>query len=297
MIIEGVLRLGQYSSAPSGTEGALYYDTTENTTKIYSDSAWGDLGGSGEPGQLPAYTSTQRDVLSPAEGQQIYNTTENKVQVYGQDAWKTVHAKLALAATCSLDGDCDSAHCVDGYCCDTVCSGTVCQTCGSLSSNGVGNCGYVNNSSQDPRNTCTTASPPSANSCKSPNCNGTGYTCSYLNSGEQSQPVCKRCTGSSYDPVNIAQGSYDAEGTNTCTATHYRCDGSANCTNPTQAVCRLIATSDTTSCNARCSAWGYPGCLYRDGSSPFDCVTQTQTCSQLGAGCPQCACKCSAYVY
>ena len=50
LIIEGVLRLGQFTTAnaPSGTEGALYFDTTENTTKLYSDSAWSDLGGGGD---------------------------------------------------------------------------------------------------------------------------------------------------------------------------------------------------------------------------------------------------------
>ena len=32
---------------PSGTEGALYYNTTEKKTKIYSNAAWGDLGGGG----------------------------------------------------------------------------------------------------------------------------------------------------------------------------------------------------------------------------------------------------------
>ncbi len=48
LIIEGVLRLGQFTTAnaPSGTEGALYFDTTESTTKVYSNSAWEDLGGS-----------------------------------------------------------------------------------------------------------------------------------------------------------------------------------------------------------------------------------------------------------
>ena len=47
LIIEGVLRLGQFTTAnaPAGADGALYFDTTENTTKIYSNSAWGDLGG------------------------------------------------------------------------------------------------------------------------------------------------------------------------------------------------------------------------------------------------------------
>lgn len=232
LIIEGVLRLGQFATAPSGTEGALYYDTTEKKMKVYSDAAWSDLGGGAEPGQLPNYTTAQRDALSPTVGLQIYNTTENKVEVYGAGVWKAVSAKLALAQTCSLDGDCDSTHCVDGVCCDTACSGTVCQTCGSLSSAGSGHCGYVNNSSQDPRNTCATASPPAAGSCKSPNCSGTGYACGYL-SGEAGQPTCKRCSGTSYDPVNIANAAQDTEGTNLCTATHYRCNGSGGCTAPT----------------------------------------------------------------
>jgi len=47
LIVEGVLRLGQFTTAnaPSGTEGALYFDTTENKMKLYSSAAWADLGG------------------------------------------------------------------------------------------------------------------------------------------------------------------------------------------------------------------------------------------------------------
>ena len=128
LIIEGVLRLGQFTTAlqPSGTEGALYFDITKNTTMIYSSSTWSGLGGG--TGQLPVYTTAQRNALSPVEGQQIYNTTENTVQVYGSGAWKTVAAKLALAATCSLDGDCDSTHCIDSVCCNTSCEGG-CAAC------------------------------------------------------------------------------------------------------------------------------------------------------------------------
>ena len=270
----------------------MYYDTTENTTKIYSNSVWNDLGGGGEPGQLPTYTSAQRDALSPAEGQQIYNTTENKVQVFGQAAWKTVYAKLALAATCSLDGDCDSTHCVDGVCCDTACSGMDCQTCGSLSSAGLGYCGYVNNSSNDPRNTCATATPDTADSCKSPNCSGTGYACGYL-VGEQNQPTCKRCSGSSHDPVNIATGSQDTEGTNLCTATHYRCDSAGNCTNPCSTSANWVSHWDRViTCTSVCSAGGYCGCqsLYSAEYGYITCDT----------GCPNwdgCSCLCLPYQY
>jgi len=47
LIIEGVLRLGQFTTAnaPSGTEGALYFDTSEKKVRVYSDGAWNDLVG------------------------------------------------------------------------------------------------------------------------------------------------------------------------------------------------------------------------------------------------------------
>ena len=162
----------------------MYYDTTEKKTKVYSNTAWADLGGGGEPGQLPTYTTAQRDALSATTGLQIYNTTENSVQLYSQTTWKTVGVKFSAGDSCSLDGDCDSTHCVDGVCCNTTCSGTNCQTCGSLSSAGVGTCGYINSSSQDPRNTC-----PSTG-CYTGNCSGTDYTCDYQTSSTDTYNYC-----------------------------------------------------------------------------------------------------------
>jgi len=268
--------------------------------KVYSNSAWGDLGGGVVPGLLPNYTTAQRDALSPVTGQQIYNTTENKVQVYASGAWIAVSAKLALAATCTLDGDCDSTHCVDGVCCNTVCSGTVCQTCGLLSSAGKGYCGYVNSSSNDPRNTCATASPPAVDSCKSPNCNGTGYACGYL-SGEASQPICKTCTGSSYDPVNIANASQDTEGSNLCTATHYRCDGSGNCTAPCSAtsVCTNCG-EETITAETKCLNLGMCSCYLgytatNCSVSSFNCTSGTFYAYQCNYD--TCSVRCYPYSY
>ena len=264
MIIEGVLRLGQFTTAnaPSGVEGALYYDTTENKTKIYSSAAWSDLGG-GWDGVLPNYTTAQRNDLSLADGLIVYNTTDDAVQIYRSGSWANVGAKAADGSICISDSACDSTHCVDGFCCDFECLGTVCQTCGALSSAGIGKCGYVNNSSQDPRNTCATATPPAADSCKSPTCSGTAYTCGYL-SGEGSQPTCKRCAGGSYDPVNIANASQDTEGTNLCTAAHYRCDGSGLCTSPQTVTCVQCNPDGVTrcTCSTMCTQRGYTGCSH-----------------------------------
>jgi len=44
----GVFRLGQFDAAPAGAEGALYYDTTDKTVKVYSQGKWTDLVGATE---------------------------------------------------------------------------------------------------------------------------------------------------------------------------------------------------------------------------------------------------------
>jgi len=45
LIIGSLLKIGRYSSAPTGSTGALYYDTTENEFKGYKASSWDSLGG------------------------------------------------------------------------------------------------------------------------------------------------------------------------------------------------------------------------------------------------------------
>ena len=95
----------------------MYYDTTDNTTKLYSNSAWSDLGGGAEPGQLPIYTSAERDALSPSTGLMIYNTPGNYVQVYIGSAWKTLTLGAGTGAVCAIPDDCETGICykdVDG---------------------------------------------------------------------------------------------------------------------------------------------------------------------------------------
>ena len=210
----------------------MYFNTTEKKTKIYSNTAWSDLGG-GWDGVLPNYTSTQKDALSPAVGQQIYNTTENKVQVYGQGAWKTVTAKLSVGATCSLDGDCDSAHCADGVCCGTSCTGG-CEVCNLAGTIGTCTIRAADN---------TTESPPACQRCDGTNGSfqlqtvDNGYlctgNCTYCVSGscinysngstcEGASGGCATCTNGTCG--NLAQGSQTAY----CTGCYY-CNGGGAC--------------------------------------------------------------------
>jgi len=129
LIIEGVLRLGQFTTtnAPSGTDGALYFDTTENTTKLYSNSAWGDLSG-GWDGVLPNYTTAQRDALSPSNGMIIYNTDLNQVQIYSGTSWSGITGQEDIASVCDSGMDCASGFCVDGFCCNNSCP-EICEAC------------------------------------------------------------------------------------------------------------------------------------------------------------------------
>jgi len=282
LTVEGNLTTGSFKmAAGAGANKVL-------TTDASGIATWQEAAG-GWDGVLPSYTTTQRNDLSLVDGLVVFNTTDDAMQIYVSGVWRNVGGKLSLGILCSLDGDCDSTHCIDGVCCDTTCSGSVCQTCGALSSAGLGNCGYVNSSSNDPRSTCTTASPGAADSCKSPNCNGTGYACGYL-SGEASQPTCKTCTGSSYNPANIAIGSQDAQGTNLCTATHYRCDGAGACTAPYTTACKVTTPTVYKSCTPSCPSFGYELTL--------KCDCTYTNCTRAGSCSDECkSCLCGNYVY
>jgi len=45
LTIDSLLKVGRYSSAPTGATGSLYYDTTDNEFKGYATSSWDSLGG------------------------------------------------------------------------------------------------------------------------------------------------------------------------------------------------------------------------------------------------------------
>lgn len=47
LTIDSLLKVGRYTSAPTGSTGSLYYDTTENEFKGYKTSGWDSLGGGG----------------------------------------------------------------------------------------------------------------------------------------------------------------------------------------------------------------------------------------------------------
>jgi len=256
----------------------LYYDTTENTTKIYSNATWNDLGG-GWDGILPNYTTAQRNALSLIDGLIVYNTTDNTVQIYGSGVWTNIGGKLSSGIVCSLDGDCDSTHCVDGVCCNTSCNGG-CEAC-----NLTGTIGTCTIRTADD----LTESPTACERCDG--VNGTfqpqtandGYLCTgkcnYCITGScavrtaddttESPTACERCDGTNttFQPQTANDGYLCSEKCNYCNV----------------GICTVRAADDTTE--------SPPVCQRCDGTNvaPVNVADNTQA-----SGCTDTCKKCSS---
>jgi len=163
LIIEGVLRLGQFTTAnaPSGVEGALYYDTTEKKIKVYSNTTWSDLGGGGlwsASGTAAAfnydvyiggglYVQGQR-VICPA-GQNgtdsfcdyVCTNYYNQTGTEGADSTEYCYNKTALtSANCGAVGGCKDSNYTN---CNSQSNSTQQYACGQCKYIDTVNC--VNN--------------------------------------------------------------------------------------------------------------------------------------------------------
>ena len=126
----------------------------------------------------------------------------------------TLTSCYAKGTACTSESQCCSGFCADGVCCDTACTGSTCQRCDSYSYAGVGNCGYVSSSAQDPRNECGTTG------CYTGNCSGTGYACGYYTSDQHNCSTCTACNASG----NCANADTDyGDNLYGCTGTHSKC--------------------------------------------------------------------------
>ena len=295
LIIEGVLRLGQFTTAnaPSGAEGALYFDTTEKKTKVYSNTAWADLGGGGEPGQLPTYTTAERDAIaSPAYGLMVYNTDSFRVEYYLPDAWAAIQAPFAGGHSCTAAIDCASEICVDGYCCNTLCTGNCnrCNvvgylgTCTNVDADCTGNCDVCSGGNCAASNALCSNTPSSCGCsgsglvfncgtctddpyglCGHPTCSS--YTCGQAYDNGVYCALCKSCSSGSC--VNVAAGTSGYG----CTATHYRCNGTGSCTAPCsgQVCVHLEGWGTSMSATGVCQWGGYCACFDGIYNKGFNC--------------------------
>ena len=292
LIIEGVLRLGQFATAPPGTEGALYFNTAEKKTKVYSNTAWGDLGGGAEPGQLPTYTTAERDALSPSAGLMIYNTDYDQVQTYTQTAWSGITGSKDLGIECASAMDCASGFCVDSVCCDTSldnCSGN-CRRCNVAGSMGV--CIDVDSDCTGNCDVCTSGNCAASASLCTGNCDqctgsGTAYSCSA--NASVCTGNCVTCSGS-----GTAYSCTAVEAT--CTGNCDVCSGSGTAYNC--AASNALCSNTTSSCNCsgsgtafNCSTCpdtyglcGHPTCSSYTCGQAYDNGAACSTCHTCSSG-------------
>jgi len=266
LIIEGVLRLGQFATAPSGTEGALYYDTGENKIKVYSDSAWSELGG-GWDGILPNYTTAQRNDLSPTEGQMIYNTDNLRVEWFIPGGWTYSTGPRANGVLCGSDPDCISGHCIDDVCCGTVCAGN-CDRC-----NVEGSLGICTDVDSDCTGNCDI--------CSSGNCQADTALCT------GNCDVCSKITDTEFNCA--ADNSFCSNNTSSCycsgSGTVFNCQACNSCHQCSSYSCIAVANTDwgagTYGCTAgattdpnrcyngsciNCGGWGNAGYCWYNGA-------------------------------
>lgn len=122
--------------------------------------------------------------------------------------------------------------------------------------------------------------------------NSTTGTCDTLAAGENGLATCQRCNGSSTSVTNIAYGSQDTEGSNTCTATHYRCGGSGSCIADTTFTCYSRTSNPSgATCDAKCTAVSAgAGCT--SGFSNNTCTIVAAACSSAST-----YCQCGFFVW
>lgn len=112
--------------------------------------------------------------------------------------------QLANGATCSTNGECASASCVDGVCCNSPCTG-LCQACTAAKKGAGANgaCGAIV-AGIDPDNECPGADVCSAGACKELNGSACSAATECLSGNCIDGVCCNTACGALCQACNIA---------------------------------------------------------------------------------------------
>jgi hypothetical protein len=130
-------------------------------------------------------------------------------------------------------------------------------------------------------------------------CTDGDIACEAKSAYSQDSGCTSRCRGClSGSCVNIPNGQKDTWGSQTCTATHYRCNGSGFCTAPLGPIaCMSDWFGGLNTCTQRCGWAGYDLC-YSSCNATINCVASwSATCGySCGATLAE-ECQCRNYLY
>jgi len=180
--------------------------------------------------------------------------------------------KLVLAAACTLDGDCDSTHCVDTVCCATICDGN-CNRCNVAGS--IGTCTDVNSDCTGNCDICSSGNCAASVSLCTGNCDicsgsGTAYSCAASNALCSNTASSCNCSGSGT--------AFNCQACNSCyECSSYSCIAATLDWGSGLYSCAAGAATDPNRCYngtcINCSGWGNAGYCWYGGSADQSCNT------------------------
>jgi len=226
LIAEGIFKLGQFDTAPSGAEGALYFNTDKNSIQIYISGSWKDL--------IVATLGLGETCRLDGDCGSGFCVDEHCCNASCEGTCQRCNVAGSLGACIEVPSDCTGgcSTCISGNCIadSTKCTGNCVQctgsgataSCSAEPSLCTGSCSFCNGSGTEYN--CAGSNGFCSNTVSSCGCSGSGtvWNCQSCSGGGVCQAAA--CSAYSCSLVNRA-GGYQTSGCSGCDF----CNGSGAC--------------------------------------------------------------------